>query len=156
MEKDYDHYQRKEIISIKMKKAQKQKLKDAIIILNDIVKVRLAPSPIHGIGVFAMRKMKVGEQIYADSIPHAFDIPYKMFKELRSEVRDIILSHWPQINGSHFLYPVTKMSAFLNHSDDANYDAKEDKLLADVNEGDELTENYKTLPNWEKVFKWLK
>ena len=138
-------------------KAEKQKkLKQAITVLNDIVKIRIAPSKIHGVGVIAMRDMKAGELLYADSIPHAFDVPYSMFDKLKEEVRDILLGHWPQIvNGSHFLYPVTKMTAFINHSDDPNYDAKTDKLLKDVKQGEEITENYKLIENYQKVFAWL-
>ena len=75
---------------------------------------------------------------------------------MKEEVRDILLGHWPQIvNGSHFLYPVTKMTAFINHSDDPNYDAKTDKLLKDVKQGEEITENYKLIENYQKVFAWL-
>lgn len=144
-------------VTNKVTKAQKEaKLKQAVNLLNDIVKIRIAPSPIHGIGVFAMRKMKKGEKLYADVIPHAFDVPYKYFNKLNPDVRDILLSHWPQIiNGSHFLYPVTKMVAFMNHSDNNNYDGKTDKLIKDVEAGEEITENYRVVPNYEKVFAWL-
>lgn len=138
------------------KKDQDKKLKEALIVLNDLVKIKIAPSLIHGVGVFAMRDMKKGDKLYADSIPHAFDVPYKMLFRLRKDVRDIILGHWPQvINGSHFLYPVTKFTAYLNHQDDANYDAVKDVLLKDVKAGEEITENYKLIENWGKVFKWL-
>ena len=135
---------------------QVKKTKNAIKVLNDIVKIRLAPSTIHGVGVIAMRDMKKGEKLYADAIPNAFDVPYKLFKKLDPEVRDILLGHWPQIvNGSHFLYPVTKMTAFLNHSDKPNYDAKEDKTLTSIKAGEEITEDYRLIPNYEKVFDWL-
>lgn len=135
---------------------RQKKYKEAIKLLNDIVKIRIAPSSIHGVGVIAMRNMKKGEKLYADSIPNAFDLPYSKLDELRKDVKEIILSHWPNIiNGSNFLYPVTKMTAFLNHSDDPNYDAKEDVLLKDVKKGEEITENYKLIKNADKVFPWL-
>lgn len=132
-----------------------KKWKEAVKLLNDVVKIKIAPSPIHGVGVFAMRDLKKGEKLYADAIPHAFDLPYKKLGELKPEVREIILSHWPNIiNGSHFLYPVTKMTAFINHGE-ANYDAKEDKLIKNVKVGEEILENYKLIDNAEKVFAWL-
>lgn len=132
------------------------KWKESIKLLNEIVKIKIAPSPINGVGVFAMRDMKKGEVLNADAIPHAFDLPFSKFKQLRGDVKELLLSHWPQvINGSHFLYPVTKMTAFMNHSDNHNYDGKTDKLIKDVKAGDEITENYKTIPNYEKVFAWL-
>lgn len=134
----------------------KEKLKNANILLNDIVKIKLAPSFIDGIGVFALRNLKKGEKIYADAIPNAFDIPYKKFKDLRPDVREIILSHWPNvINGAHFLYPVTKMTAFINHSDDPNYDQVKDEMIKSVNIGEEITVDYKLYPNYKKLFKWL-
>lgn len=133
-----------------------KKLKQAINLLNDIVKVRIAPSPIHGVGVFAMRDLKKGEQMELDAIPHMFDIPYAKLGELNKDARELILSHWPQIiGGSHFLYPVTKMTAFMNHSDKPNYDAKTDKMLRGVKKGEELTEDYRLIEGWGKIFPWL-
>jgi SET domain-containing protein len=144
-------------VPLKVTKAHRElKCKEAINLLNDIVKIRLAPSSIHGVGVFAMRDIKKGEKLYADVIPNAFDLPFEKFKKLKPEIRDIILGHWPQVvNGSHFLYPVTKMTAFLNHSDNPNYDASGDTVLKDIKTGEEVTENYRTLKNWEKIFTWL-
>lgn len=139
------------------KKQQGEKIKQAIILLNDIVKVKLAPSSIHGVGVFALRDIPKGQKLYLDAIPHAFDVPYKKFSELEPEIREILLGHWPNIiNGSHFLYPVTKMTAFLNHSDQPNYDAKEDKTLKRIKKGEEIVEDYKLIENWDKIFSWLK
>jgi hypothetical protein len=47
------------------------------------------------------------------------------------------------------------MTAFMNHSDDFNYDGKTDKLTKDVKAGEEITENYREIPSYEKVFAWL-
>lgn len=133
-----------------------KKLKQAIKLLNDIVKVRIAPSSIHGVGVFAMRDLKKGEQMELDAIPHMFDIPHSKLGELNKEARELILSHWPLIaTGSHFLYPVTKMTAFMNHQDKPNYDAKTDKMLKSVKKGEEITEDYRLIPLYEKIYPWL-
>lgn len=138
------------------KKHKETKLKEAVKLLNEIVKVKLAPSAIHGVGVFAIRDCKKGEKLYTDAVPHVFDVPYSMFNKLRPEIRDILLGNFPLImDGSHFIYPTTKMSAYLNHSDTPNYDAKEDKCLRNIKEGEEITEDYRLIPNWEKIFKWL-
>lgn len=139
------------------KKHKELKWNQSIKLLNDIVKIRIGVSSIHGVGIIAMRDMKKGEKLYSDAIPHALDLPYSKFKKLRPEVAEIILSHWPNIiNGSHFLYPVTKMNAFMNHSDTPNYIQKADELLCDVKKGDEITVNYRDCENYQKVFKWLK
>lgn len=135
---------------------QKKKWKTAIKLLNDVVKIKIAPSPIEGVGIFAIRDIKEGEFIEADAIPHAFDIPYKMLGECHKEVREIILNQFPAVvTGSNFLYPVTRMQAFLNHSDEPNYDAKTDKTLRAIKKGEELTEDYRLIEGYEKVYPWL-
>lgn len=139
------------------KKHINKKLAEQINLLNEVVKVRLAPSPIHGVGVFAMRDIKKGEKLYTDVIPYQFDLPYKMFKNLDPEISEILLGHFPLITkGSHFMYPVTKMSAYLNHAEVPNYDAKEDKALRRIKAGEEVTENYRLIDGYEEVFPWLK
>src|SRR3990167_6276520 len=138
------------------KKQKEEKLKNAINLLNEIVKIRLAPSPIYGVGVFAMRDIKKGEKIYTDAIPHQLDLPYKDFDKLDPEIREILLGHFPLIvQGSHFMYPVTKMSAYLNHSDTPNYDAKEDKALRAIKRGEEITEDYRLIPDYKKIFTFI-
>lgn len=146
------------IKSFKPTKAHKEaKWKEAIKLLNEIVKIKLAPSPIHGVGVFALRDMKKGERVYADITLNAFDLPYKRFSELRPEVSETLLNYWGNIiNGSHFLYPVTKMSGYINHSDNPNFDMTNDVLSKDVKKGEEITEDYRTLKNYKKLYKWLK
>lgn len=137
-------------------KQKSNKIKEAIAMLNDIACVKLAPSPIHGVGLFAIRDIEKGKKLYLDAIPNALDIPYEMFDELLSEVKDIVLGQFPQIvNGSHFLYPATRFLTYVNHSEDANYDAKEDVTLRDIKKGEEITENYKLIEGYEKVFSWL-
>lgn len=138
------------------KKHVEKKLKDQVILLNDIVKIKLSPSPIHGIGVFTMRDIKKGEKLYTDIIPHQFDLPYSKFNKLDKDIRDILLGHFPLIiDGSHFMYPVTKFSAYLNHSNTPNYDAVKDEALQDIKQGEEVTEDYRLIKNYEKIFAWL-
>ena len=139
------------------KKHIQTKLNEQVNLLNEVVKIKLAPSAIHGIGVHAMRDIKKGEKLYTDIIPHQLDLPYKMFKKLDPEISEIILGHFPLIvKGSHFMYPVTKMSAYLNHSDTPNYDGKTDKALRNIKKGEEITEDYRTIEGWEEIYKWLK
>lgn len=138
------------------KKHIDKKLKDQITLLNDIVKIKIAPSTIHGVGVFAMRNIKQGDKLYTDVIPNQFDLPYSMFNKLRKDIVDILLGHFPLIiDGSHFLYPVIKFSAYLNHSDNPNYDAVDDVALRDIKKGEEVTEDYRLIKNYEKIFSWL-
>lgn len=133
------------------------KYKEAIQVLNDIVNVRIGPSEIDGVGIFALKDIKKGTKLQLDAIPHMFDLPFDHFDKLNPEVQEILLGHFPQIvNGSHFMYPVTKFTAYLNHSDNPNYDAKEDKTLRKIKAGEEITEDYRKIEGYEKIYSWLK
>ena len=138
------------------KEHKAKKIKDAIVLINDIVKIKIAPSKIHGVGIFALYDIKKGEKLYTDIIPHQFDIPYSKFYKIKKVVRDLILGQFPLITqGSHFIYPVAKMSGYLNHSNNANYNAKDDIVLRDIKKGEEVTENYREIKGWQKVFPFL-
>lgn len=124
--------------------------------LNTYVTTKLAPSPIAGVGVFALRHIKAGQPLYADMMTKVFTLPYSEFDGLYSEVRQAILEHWPQVvNGSHFMWPDTQIQAFMNHSDDPNYDAVNDLALKDIKEGDEILEDYRKIPNANLIYPWL-
>jgi hypothetical protein len=139
------------------KKQQEENFKSIITTLNNIVCVRIAPSPIHGVGVFATQDLKKGDTLNLDASYQIYDLPYSRFDELLPEVRDLLLGMFPLIiDGSKFIYPVTRMTAFLNHSDTPNYDAKNDKVLVDIPKGTELTEDYRLIPNYEKIFNFIK
>ena len=129
---------------------------DAIAILNGLVKIRIAPSKIHGVGVFAMRDIEKGTKLYATMFPQVYKIPYEEMKRLFPEVRQLLLERWPQIvNGSSFMWPDTNSQAYMNHSDTPNYSAQDDVTLEDIYKGDEITEDYRKIDNWGKVFPWL-
>lgn len=137
------------------KAEKKKKLEDACIVLDEVTKVKVAPSQVHGVGLFAMRDIKKGEKLYTDALPQMFDVPYTMFKKLRPDVREHILGRWPNIiNGSHFLSD-GMLATYLNHSDTPNYDAKKDETLKAIKQGEEVFEDYKKIENWEKLFPWI-
>jgi len=140
----------------KEKLRRELKTKQAIDMLNKSIKTRLGASEVHGVGLFAMRDIKKGETLYADIINHQFDIPYKKFKLLRPEIAEEILGMWPNvITGSHFIFPVTRLQAYCNHSDKPNYDAKNDKALKKIKAGEEIFEDYRLIEGWEKIFSFL-
>lgn len=137
-------------------KHKEKQWKEASKLLNEIVCIKLAPSPIHGVGVFAVRDIKKGEKLHTNAVPHAFDLPYDRFLKLKKHVQEVLLNYWAGIPlGSHFLYPVTKMTAFINHAEEPNYDATADITLKDIKAGEEIVENYKLTGDWEKVFPFL-
>lgn len=121
------------------------------------VTVKLGPSKIDGVGVFAIKDMPKGTKLFADIMPEVFKLPYKMIKNnTPAYVHDSILGRWPLIKqDSAFVYPDVRFVAYMNHSDDANYDAKNDVLLKDVVEGEEITEDYKKIEGWQDIFPFL-
>lgn len=125
--------------------------------LNTYVRTYIAPSPVHGVGVFALRDIKKGEKLYTDIVPRLYNLPVKYFTFLFPEVKKYLMSRWPQVvNGSAFGFPDTRIQAFLNHSYEPNYDAQADKALVDIKAGEEVFEDYRKIPGWEKVFVWIK
>ena len=135
---------------------QRQQIQQAVKELNELVKVRLAPSKISGVGIIALRDLKAGERLYSDIMPIFFKLPYDYFDRLLPEVREILLEQYPNIcNGSAFSWPTTRLQAFVNHSEEPNYSAMNDTLIKDVKAGEEITENYKLILNYKKIFKWL-
>ncbi len=124
--------------------------------LNEEVKVKLAPSTIHGVGVMALRDLKRGEKLYADNLPVIYKTRYKWFGFLESEVRQYLLEKWPEIiNGSNFMYPEIRIKAYLNHSEEPNYDPKSDRTLTDIKEGEEITMNYRQIEGYTQVYPFL-
>lgn len=129
--------------------------------LNTNVKCKIGPSKIHGVGVIAMRRINKGEQLHCKPKKFArwYDIPYSNFNELAPEIRELILQRWASVvNGSHFLSPNDDaiMLVYMNHLDDPNYDVATDCAIKDIAEGEEVTEDYRRMINWEKVFTFLK
>ena len=124
--------------------------------LNSRAKLRIAPSKIHGVGIFAVRDIVRGETLYAGHMPEVYTFPYSNFGNLSPEVRKLILDRWPRvIEGSHFIYPDAAMMAYMNHSDDPNYDAELDLAVRDIKTGEEVTENYRKISGYETAFPWL-
>ena len=126
----------------------------------------LAPSPIHGIGVFSIRDILKGERVYAK---WTGDMPARWytltltdlnkFDRLAPKIKQMILDRWGMyvVNGRPFRAPNydALLICFMNHSENDNYDPKTDIALCDILAGEEITENYKNMPDWEKVFLWL-
>lgn len=124
--------------------------------LNTYARLRLAPSPIHGIGVFAMRDIQKGTRLYAQVAPRGFKISKGNLSKLLPEVKQYILERWPlALNNESFAWPDCFIQGYMNHSKEYNYDLKTDTALRDIKTGEEVTENYKDIENWQDIFTWL-
>ena len=133
---------------------------DQITKLNTEVRCKLAPSKIHGIGVFAMRDIKKGERCFCSPtlVRKFYNIPWGSMSKLFPEVKQVVLARWPSIiNGSAFLNPNDEiwLVSFMNHDDSPNYDILTDIALSDIRKGTELTEDYRIMKNAEIIYPWL-
>lgn len=129
---------------------------DQINTLNSKVRTYLAPSMIAGIGMFALRDIPKGTKLDADATPTVYSLTFAQTKKLFPEIRAQILGQWPQIvNGSRFAYPTTRLQAYVNHSDNPNYDPFTDVTIKDIAKDEEITEDYRRIKGFEKVHTWL-
>lgn len=125
-------------------------------LLNTIVLTRIAPSKIHGVGVFVIRDLQAGQKLYLDSLPRPYRISKGNLSKLFPNVRQILCERFPRVFvDSVVAYPDACYQAYVNHSDDPNYDNITDTLIRDVKEGEEITENYKNIVGWRDAFPWL-
>lgn len=130
--------------------------------LNSQIKVRIAPSQIHGVGVIAIVPIKKGDRCYCVPTKSGvkwYGIPWGSLNKLFPPIRDLIKDQWPSIyNGSHFLSPnyTAWPILFMNHSNSPNFDNESDRALEDIKEGEELFEDYRKMDNWTKIFTWIK
>lgn len=112
--------------------------------LNNTVKCTLAPSAVHGIGVFAIRDIRKGERLYCvPEKPVRYQL--KSLDGLREEIRELIIQRWPRaVHQEPFLSPNNdaRLVSFMNHSDEPNYDPKTDLALRDIAQGEEILEDY--------------
>lgn len=114
--------------------------------LDDLLKIKLGVSAIHGIGVLARTDIKAGERLYADQFPMRFvaDIP-----------QDILGRHPYAYQDQTIIYPDVRFLAYMNHSNTPNYDPVTDTALMDIKEGDEITEDYRLLDNYREIYPWV-
>ena len=109
--------------------------------LNEQVWATLAPSNVHGIGVFAIRNIQKGQKIYAQSVTREWVQP--PIDGLIPEIQTIILQRWPLANQYPFMSPNddARLLSFMNHGI-ANYDPATDCVSRDIQAGEEIFEDY--------------
>lgn len=129
---------------------------ETLAILNMLIRVKVAPSKIHGVGLVAMRDITKDTKLNLTMFPQAYKVPKGSLNKLFPEVKQLIIERWPMIlEGDGFMYPDTLLQAYLNHSEDPNYDYSTDKLLKDVKKGEEILGDYKKILTWKEAFPWL-
>jgi len=127
--------------------------------LNNEVWATLKPSPIHGIGVFAIRDIPKGTLVTTYSVHNRkhtlISVSEEEFELIIKEIRDIILDRTTFVKGQTrftFLHPNCEqtLQSFINHSSTPNV-TKTMITLRDIQKGEELTEDYTLLGEWHKL-----
>ncbi len=135
---------------------------EQILTLNTQIKCTLAPSPIHGVGVFSIKPIKKGDRCFVRRMPYdtqmIFDLSWSALQEVDKEVRDIIVARWPNVvNGAQFFMPNddARLLSFMNFSEQDNYDPRTDLALKDIDCQEELTEDYRIVENYSVAYPFL-
>ena len=130
--------------------------------LNNEVRATIRPSPVHGIGVFALRNIQKGARCYITPTikPRFYNISFVQLNQLFPEIKELILWRWASVvNNSSFQSPNddAHLLMFVNHAyyPDCNYDVVSDTALRDIKKGEELLEDYCAMSNATKVYPWL-
>jgi len=106
------------------------------------LKCTIAPSKIHGVGVFALYAIKKGEKMYVNDGPiwcNASDL-----NRSKPEIKRIIAQRFPTTAayGQPFLINDVRLLSYMNHADKPNYDKFYDTALRAIKKGEEVTEDY--------------
>mgnify|MGYP001615623930 FL=1 len=116
-------------------------------LLNQSVFCTLAPSPVHGVGVFAIRDIPKGQKMSCQELsrPQILRMLPKELEKLRPEIKKLILQRWPIVTTTGYFQSPNHdvfLLAFINHSDTPNYDKINDTALRDIKMGEEIFEHY--------------
>ena len=115
--------------------------------LNRDVYCTLAPSGIHGLGVFAIRDIPKGYPLFRGQYDNEIcKVIEEDFMEILEPIRNIILDRNLQENTViWFTHPNNdaRLQSFMNHAKEPNSNGH--VALVDIKCGEEVTENYKLI-----------
>lgn len=124
---------------------------NAVKYINNTVFCRLAPSPISGVGVFAIRDIPNGHQLtdFDGRNFFNFNLTELEFDRLNPEVRELILERtfFDKNKPIMFMSPNCNqvLGAFINHSKESNTDGV--ITLRTIKKGEELLKDYNLMTN---------
>ena len=113
--------------------------------------VTLRPSPVHGIGVFAVADIPKGTKgFFSDDKSEWVPLHKKEVEALPQQSRALIENHCLYDSDYYFVpeygFRILDLVVFLNHSEDPNVQSLEDGAdfiaLRDIKSGEELFVNY--------------
>lgn len=125
------------------------------------IKTKIAPSPIHGIGVFAIKDIKKGEQIFTpwDGDTGVYMIPNEKYKLMPEAIRQQLDMYFINeecgfkllrlFKGINFIcHTVSYCNSAYPNQDNTNI-SNEGVALRDITEGEEILEWYTSNINLE-------
>jgi SET domain-containing protein len=127
---------------------KKQRLLNA---LKNNTLVMIRPSPVEGIGVFALIDIKKGQRkIFSDDKSEWIKIPKTEIAALPPHSRALVENYCLYDNDHYFVpeygFKMIDLVIFLNHSDYPNIasinEGEDFEALRDINEGEELLIDY--------------
>ncbi len=127
---------------------KKQRLLNA---LKNNTLVMIRPSPVEGIGVFALTGIKKGQRkIFSDDKSEWIKIPKTEIAALPLHSKALVENYCLYDNDHYFVpeygFKMIDLVIFLNHSDDPNIasinDGEDFEALKDIREGEELLIDY--------------
>jgi SET domain-containing protein len=112
-----------------------------------IVKTYIAPSSIHGIGIFAAEPLKAGTLVWVFDPVIDIEITKEQIAALPDVAREVALAH-SFVNDDGRMILSRDNAVFFNHSDNPNTFAGPEGHVAlwDISAAEELTESYWHLP----------
>lgn len=126
------------------------------------IKTKIAPSPIHGIGVFAIKDIKKGEQVFPvwDGETAIYMIPNDKLKTLSEEVQELLNMYFINEECGYKLFRLFKGINFICHTvsycnsaypNKDNTNINNDGIaLRDITKGEEILEWYTQNINLEE------
>jgi len=121
---------------------------------------RLMPSPIAGVGVFAIKKIPKGTKPFKGCFTgHWTPITPDDLKKLKPEIQKYVKDMCALQNGKYYLpscgIPRIDISFFINHSTTPNMreigEGDDFITLCDIKPGDELTVDYSTYNDFNQI-----
>lgn len=121
--------------------------------------VMIKPSPLHGIGVFAIRTIPKGtKNIFSEGMGEWIQVSKQEVDTLPSSSKDLIENHC-LFDEDHYFIPeygfkLVDLVIYLNHSETPNVrslnEGEQFEALRDIQEGEELLVDYGTIVDCEE------
>jgi SET domain-containing protein len=121
--------------------------------------VMLKPSPIHGIGVFAIRNIPKGcRDIFTKHDAKWIKFPLKEVEKLPDHARNLVETYCLYDENNYYVpeygFKIMDMVNYINHSSDPNIKSINDgeffEALSDIDAGTELFVNYGEIVHTEE------